>query len=80
MEFLNHYWNISPENLEKLLVSVGIIAILTLAKILAGLIIKRRVIDVKRGYLWRRAVLYIYTVLLILLGVIVKSGVSEKFI
>jgi len=67
LELISTSLHIAPAVLEKLTLSLGIIFILTLGKILANRIIRRKIEDGKRMYLWHRAVLYIYNVLLILL-------------
>ena len=67
MQLLSEYLGMSPQSFEKLLLSIGILVFLSLARILANFIIRRRISDVKRGYLLRRTSLYIYTFLLILL-------------
>ena len=58
---------ISPELLEKLIISVVFIVILTLLKFLGNLFVRKRVKDDTKAYRWNRAIVYIYTVLLIIL-------------
>jgi small-conductance mechanosensitive channel len=78
MQTLSEYLRISPQSLEKLILSVGILVLLSLARFLFNLIIRRRIGDAKRAYFWRRAVLYAYTLLLVLLiGQIWIEGVSS---
>lgn len=66
-ENLNQYFNISPENLEKILLSLGVFIVLLLGKFLSDMLIKKKIPDDRRVYHWRRALLYSYTVLLIIL-------------
>ena len=58
---------ISPQLLEKLIISVIFIVILTLLKFLGNVIVRKRVKDVTKAYRWNRAIVNIYTVLLIIL-------------
>jgi small-conductance mechanosensitive channel len=67
IEFISASLHITPAILEKIILSLGIFIILTLGKVLAKRIIRRKMEDNKRMYLWHRALLYVYNVLLILL-------------
>ncbi len=78
MQLLSEYLHISPQTLEKFILSIGILALLSLIRFLSNLIIRRRIQDVKRAYYWRRAFLYTYTLLLVLLiGQIWVEGISS---
>jgi small-conductance mechanosensitive channel len=77
-QLINEYLNLSPEMIEKLLLSIIIFLILSGGKLLINIIIKRRVEDVTVSYRWRRAVLYTYTILLVLLiGPIWIRGITS---
>lgn len=67
MDFHREFLHLSPGLAEKLILSVGIIAILSLARFLINVMIKKSIADVKREYLWRRGILYLYTLLLVVL-------------
>lgn len=67
MQFLSEHLRMSPQLLEKLVLSVVLVVILTLARLLFNFIIRKRVEDVRVRYRWRRSALYTYTILLILL-------------
>ncbi|MEA3391507.1 MAG: mechanosensitive ion channel [Candidatus Marinimicrobia bacterium] len=58
---------IAPETLEKLIFSVAILLFFTLLKILSNVIVRKRVSDDMKSYRWNRAILYSYTILLIIL-------------
>lgn len=78
MQLLNDYLAISPQTLDKLVLSLGILVLLSLARLLSNLMIRRRIADAKRGYSWRRALLYTYTLLIILLiGQIWIEGIGS---
>jgi small-conductance mechanosensitive channel len=78
MTFFSEYLQVTSSTLEKLILSIGIIAFLSLARFLINLIIKKTIADVKHGHLWRRGVLYLYTLLVvILLGIIWVEGLSS---
>lgn len=79
MELLSQYVNLSPRTIEKLLLSIGILLFLTLIRFIAALIIKKRLTDdIMHAYHWRRAVLYTYTILVILLiGQIWIEGIGS---
>ncbi|MDZ7797726.1 MAG: mechanosensitive ion channel [Candidatus Marinimicrobia bacterium] len=66
MEILSEYLKISPQAIEKLILSFSILLIFTIIRYLGNYVIKKRISDDMKAYLWRRAVLYIYTVLLII--------------
>jgi len=59
--------SIPPVVLEKLIISIIFFVVLTLIKFLSNLIVRKRVKDDKKAYSWNRAIVYIYTVLLIVL-------------
>ncbi|MCF7832003.1 MAG: mechanosensitive ion channel family protein [Candidatus Marinimicrobia bacterium] len=59
--------SVPPEVLEKLIISIIFFIVLTLIKFLSNLIVRKRVKDDKKAYSWNRAIVYIYTVLLIIL-------------
>ena len=64
---------------ERIIKTIIILILLSAGKFLGNLIIRRRNLDVKVAYQWRRAVLYIYTITLILLiGFIWTSGTGIK--
>jgi small-conductance mechanosensitive channel len=67
MQLLKGYLDISPQIVNKLILSIGILVLLSLIRFLINIIIRRQVKDVKWSYRWRRTILYIYTILLILL-------------
>lgn len=79
MELLNQYLNLSPRTLEKILLSIGILLFLTLIRFISSRIINRRLKqDIIKGYRWRRAVVYTYTILIILLiGSIWIEGIGS---
>lgn len=67
MQRLIDYFRLTPETLDKLILTISVLFVLTLAKFIGNLIVKRRVPDDMKAYHWRRALLYSYTVLLIIL-------------
>jgi small-conductance mechanosensitive channel len=67
MEKLSEYLHVSPGLLWKLLLSVGILVVLSAARYLANLVVRKRVSDAKGVYHWHRGILYAYTLLVILL-------------
>lgn len=78
MQLLSEYLHLSPQSIEKLILSIIIAVVLSLVKLLFNFIIKNRISNVKRAYFWRRAVLYTYTLLLIcLLGRIWMEGIES---
>jgi small-conductance mechanosensitive channel len=78
MQTLSEHFNISPELIEKILLSLAIFLLLSITRSLFNLIIRKRVVDVKRVYGYRRSVLYTYTFfLLILIGPIWIKGLSS---
>ena len=78
MESLSEYLNMSVGTLEKLFLSLGIFLVLTLARILVNVILRKRIEDVKKLYLSRRMILYGYTVILIfLIGPIWVKGLAS---
>jgi len=64
---LSQYLHISNEILENLILSLAIFLLLSFCRILANLIIKRKIPEVKNAYYQRRVVIYIYTLLMTLL-------------
>ncbi len=79
MQFLKEYLNLSSEVFDRLILpTVVIFLLLTAGKFLCNLIIKRQNLDVKVAYRWRRAILYTYTILLILIiGPIWTHGITS---
>lgn len=67
MQTISDYINISRPVLNKIVLSLGIIFVLTAARYLLNLFIRKRIEDHERIYYLRRTFVYIYTVLLILL-------------
>lgn len=63
---------------DRLLLSLAIVALLSLGRWLANLFVRRRVLDQRRVYLARRTILYAYTILLILLvGQVWVTGLAS---
>ena len=81
MDILKEYLDIilNPEHLNsKIIPTIVIFMVLSAGKFLCDLIIKRRKLDVKVAYRWRRAVLYTYTIFLILMiGSIWTRGITS---
>ena len=78
MQLFNEYLSLSPEIFKLLISTIVIFIVLSAGKFLCNLIIKRRNLDVKIAYRWRRAVLYIYTLLLIvMIGPIWTRGITS---
>lgn len=78
MKSLSEYTNIPPELLDKVVLTIAIFLILTTGRILVNLIIVRRIPETVKAYHWRRAVLYTYTLLLIvLIGPIWTKGIAS---
>jgi len=78
MESLSEYLNLAPETLEKIVLSIAILLLLSVVRALCNLIIRRRIADVKRVYRCRRTTLYVYTVLLfVLIGPIWVKGIAS---
>lgn len=67
MQLLSEYLHVSPALLEKLILSVGIFLLLSAVRFILNLVIRRRIADPKLVYRSRRAILYAYTLLLMLL-------------
>ncbi|MFC1495699.1 mechanosensitive ion channel family protein, partial [Thermodesulfobacteriota bacterium] len=77
-QLVDEYLNLSPEMTEKLFLSIIIFLLLSGGKLLINIIIKKRVEDATGSYRWRRAVLYTYTILLIvLIGPIWIRGITS---
>lgn len=78
MQSLSEYLHVSPEILKKLMLSVGIFIVLSAVRFISNMIVKRRTADPKQAYRFRRAILYTYTVLLILfIGPIWVKGIAS---
>ncbi len=78
MQSLSEYLHVSPETLQKLMMSVGIFVVLSAIRFASNLVMRRRIADPKQAYRYRRAILYTYTVLLILLiGPIWVKGIAS---
>jgi hypothetical protein len=78
MQLLKDYFNLSPEFFDRLVPTLIIFILLSAGKLFCDLIIKKRTSDVKVAYRWRRAGLYTYTILLILLiGPIWTRGITS---
>jgi small-conductance mechanosensitive channel len=60
-------FSISDANLKKLLFSAAILIILTVMKLVGNFIVRKRVKDDVKLYRWNRAIVYAYTLLLIIL-------------
>ncbi|MFC1537985.1 mechanosensitive ion channel family protein [Candidatus Latescibacterota bacterium] len=71
MGFFIDYLKISPEVSLKLIASAVVLFFLSVGQFLANHIVKRQVTDITKRYVFRRAVFYIYTaMIIILLGMI----------
>jgi len=78
MQSLSEYLNLSPELLQKLILTIVLLLLLSLVRFLCNVIIKRRIPDAMKSYRWRRAILYSYSVLLIvLIGPIWIKGIAS---
>ncbi|MFC1601877.1 mechanosensitive ion channel family protein [Candidatus Sumerlaeota bacterium] len=66
MENLANYLNIDLELLGKLTASLSTILVLILIKIAANIIIRNKIPDPKRAYYYRRATLYVFSLLAVL--------------
>lgn len=78
MKLLSDNLHLSSQSLEKLILSISIVVSLSLVRLLFNLIIKKRIVDAKRAYFWRRTVLYTYSLLIIcLLGRIWMEGIRS---
>lgn len=78
MQSLSEYLNLSPELLKKLILTIVLLLLLSLVRFLCNVIIKRRIPDAMKSYRWRRAILYSYSVLLIvLIGPIWIKGIAS---
>ena len=78
MQRLSEYFKISPELLEKILLSLVILLLLSAIRYLLNLVIRKRVAEARRVYGYRRSVLYTYTFLLFfLIGPIWIKGLSS---
>lgn len=78
MQSFSEYLNLSPEFLKKLILTIVLLLLLSLVRFLCNVIIKRRIPDAMKSYRWRRAILYSYSVLLIvLIGPIWIKGIAS---
>ncbi|MDH4069916.1 MAG: mechanosensitive ion channel family protein [Ignavibacteria bacterium] len=78
MQSLTEAFHLSPETAEKLALSTGIFLLLTLGRLIVNQIMKKRIADAKIVYRSRRAALYTYTLLLIvLIGPIWLQGIAS---
>jgi len=78
MQSLSEYLNLSPELLQKLILTIVLLLLLSLVRFLCNVIIKKRIPDAMKSYRWRRAILYSYSVLLIvLIGPIWIKGIAS---
>jgi small-conductance mechanosensitive channel len=78
MQPFNEYLHVSPESFQKLILSAGIVIVLSAIRFMSNLFMKRKISDPKRAYRYRRAILYTYTVLMILLiGPIWVKGIAS---
>ncbi len=78
MQSLSEYLNLFPEFLKKLILTIVLLLLLSLVRFLCNVIIKRRIPDAMKSYRWRRAILYSYSVLLIvLIGPIWIKGIAS---
>jgi small-conductance mechanosensitive channel len=78
--FINifEYTGVSSKILEKLITSAVIFIILFFLKYIACKVVKKRIKEVKKAYIWRRSTLYIYIFLIIiLLGRIWIKGIDS---
>ena len=67
MDKLSEYLHISPELLQKLIITTIIIIVLSVLRAFVSFFIKRKDIDPKQAYYFRRTILYTYTILIIIL-------------
>jgi len=78
MHALSEYLHISPELLQKLVLSLAILCALSAVRFMANLLLRRKVTDPKLVYRFRSVILYTYTALLILLvGPIWVTGLAS---
>lgn len=78
MQSLSEYLNLSPELLKNLILTIVLLLLLSLVRFLCNVIIKKRIPDAMKSYRWRRAILYSYSVLLIvLIGPIWIKGIAS---
>lgn len=78
MHALSEYLNISPPLLEKILFTLVVFLVLSVIRYLLNLVIRKRVVEARRVYGYRRSVLYAYTFLLIVfIGPIWIKGLSS---
>ncbi len=77
-DFISDYIQMTPEIYRKLILSFIIIVLLFILKRIANYIVRKRVSDVKNLYNWRRFVLYIYGVVLVIsIGAVWIRGISS---
>ena len=78
MQTILEYLQINPNLFNKIELSIFILLILLLGKIVANRVIRRKIDNPKRKYHLNRAVLYVYTILVIILvGHIWISGIQS---
>ncbi|HET6349137.1 MAG TPA: mechanosensitive ion channel domain-containing protein [Candidatus Krumholzibacteria bacterium] len=78
MQHLSEFLHLSPDVLHKLLLSLGILLLVTVGRLALQLVLRRRITDRRHRYRAHRALLYAYSVLLILLiGPIWIEGISS---
>jgi small-conductance mechanosensitive channel len=78
MQSLSEYLHVSQDTLKKLILSLVILILLSALRFIANTVVRKRTVDIKQAYRHRRAILYTYTVLLILLiGPIWVKGISS---
>ncbi|GAB4267736.1 MAG: hypothetical protein Kow0029_02460 [Candidatus Rifleibacteriota bacterium] len=65
MAEIKKIFQFSDLTIEKIITSLGIFFLLTLIKIIADRIMRRKVDDIRKNYLYHRLVLYVYSFLLI---------------
>lgn len=78
MQSLSEYLHVSPDILEKLVLSIGIFLLVSAGRLMLDLLLRKRIADPKVIYRSRRALLYAYTIALILLiGPIWLEGIAS---
>ena len=78
MQSLSEYLHVSTETLQKLMLSIGIFVVLSAIRFASNLVMRKRIADTKQAYRYRRAILYAYSALLILLiGPVWVKGIAS---
>jgi small-conductance mechanosensitive channel len=78
MQSIGEYLHVSHDTLVKLILSIVIFIVLSAVRFMANTVMRKRTVDPKQAYRYRRAILYTYTVLLILLiGPIWVKGIAS---